>query len=262
MSAAEVTVSTVEVPKVEASPDAPTTAPEVPKMDVVESSTAPVVEEAMEAGKDAAKSDDKPAPATSADKSASSPTKSPNILAKLFAPFKGSERKPKSTKKEKKKEEAKAEAVTDTAPTTEEAPKEAVAAEAEPAAAAADGTVEPPKESDATPADTSADAAAEPPKDEVKAVEEPKDATTPPISKATKVGRRLSARFVDFVKPKKENRDNVLKVPKEPPIIATPAPIAPLENPADHNAVSEETPGAADAPKPADVTPQIVAAAA
>jgi len=96
-----------------------------------------------------------------------------------------------------------------------------------------------------------------------------------PKPSAAKISRRLSARVGEFfkVKPKEPKEATPAKVDENPPKIDAPAPVAPLENPADAEAAApaaeakaeaptEET--APEAPKPVEAAPSppIVAAAA
>ena len=70
--------------------------------------------------------------------------------------------------------------------------------------------------------------------------------------KATKVGRRLSARVGDLFKPRHKEPAVPAKVPEvdQPPKIEEPAPVAPLENPAAEEPAAEAPAPAAEEPKP------------
>lgn len=164
--------------------------------------------------------------------------KSPSLLAKIMSSL-----KVKGPKKEKKKEEVEATAM--------EAPKEVPAAEV-PAVAAEVPVVE----MEAEPVATEAAAP------EIAVVAEEVKEETPVVPKAEgkikamKVSRRLSARVGDFFskKPKAEVQTPA-KVDEHPPMIDTPMPVAPLENPASEATKVEEP------PKPVEVTPVVAAAA-
>lgn len=76
------------------------------------------------------------------------------------------------------------------------------------------------------------------------------------VSKAAKVGRRLSARVGDFFKTKpKPEVAAPAKVDENPPKIEEPTPVAPLENPA------TETPAPASESKPEETATEAAPAA-
>jgi ABC-type uncharacterized transport system involved in gliding motility auxiliary subunit len=77
-----------------------------------------------------------------------------------------------------------------------------------------------------------------------------------------KVGRRLSARVGDFFKGKpKAEVTPPAKVDEHPPKIDSPAPVAPLENPATESAAAPES-KPAEPIEPAPAATPVVAAAA
>jgi hypothetical protein len=158
------------------------------------------------------------------------------LLTRLFKPFSFSKVKmPKSPKKEKEDVQTSKEASTEATDTTAaEVPAEVTESSAE---------VVESKDTEAAPTATAP------------VVSEAEDAAPLKVTKAIKVGRRLSARVGDLFKYNKTNTAEVVSTPKVdecPPLIETVQPAAPLEYPA---------PEVAPEVKPADVTPAITATA-
>jgi hypothetical protein len=182
--------------------------------------------------------------------------KTPKLLARILAPFKGdgkkAEKKEKSPKSPKKKKKGETEAA---ATSGEESSKE----ETEPPKEAKEVEPAPVKEPE-TPAPVAETSTAH---DEAKK-EEKKDEKKDTNAKATKLGRRISARVGDFfkVKPKTEVA-SAAKVDEHPPKIDQPAPVAPLENVTE--AAGEASAAETETAKPVEpapaVTPVVAAAA-
>jgi len=238
---AAVPVAAEEVKPVEATPVVVDTKTEEPA--AVAEDVTPAVVEAEAATEEPAAAEEPAKPETKAEGEAK-PPKSPGFLAKILNNFKG-ERKakgPKSPKKEKKKEEVEAAA-------TAEAPKE-TAVEV-PAEVSTEVPVETAKEVEPI--------VAEPAIADVPTVvaDEVKETAVKVEAKASKVGRRLSARVGDFFRPKaKTELTTPAKVDEHPPRIEKPEEIGPLDNPATEAAKAEE------AAKPVEAATPVVAATA
>jgi hypothetical protein len=231
-----------ETLKVEAAVIPPTQAPAQVEETPAEAEATPAA-----AAEEAPKDDTQPAEAEK---------KTPKLLARILAPFKGdgkkAEKKEKSPKSPKKKKKGETEAA---ATSGEESSKE----ETEPPKEAKEVEPAPVKEPE-TPAPVAETSTAH---DEAKK-EEKKDEKKDTNAKATKLGRRISARVGDFfkVKPKTEVA-SAAKVDEHPPKIDQPAPVAPLENVTE--AAGEASAAETETAKPVEpapaVTPVVAAAA-
>ena len=75
------------------------------------------------------------------------------------------------------------------------------------------------------------------------------------------MGRRLSSRVTDFFKIKKQEVNAPAKVDENPPVIDTPVPLAPLENPATDAPAPAAAEPPAEAVEPAPAPTPVIAAA-
>lgn len=185
-----------------------------------------------------------------------------NISKLIPTTFKRSSRKEKRDQRSSSEETPKETEVKATEPKEAEAPVPAPA----PAPVETEAAAEPADTEAAAPPPATTEGETAPKSEDQAEKEEAKDKLLPEPSKAvddvkakaSKVGRRLSARMNLFFKPKSKEEVPQQKVNEEPPKIEEPKPVAPLENLSQPEALN-----AAEEPKPeaAPAAPAVAAAA-